>query len=233
MTKERAMTTQKLLKRRVRERMSKTGESYTAARRHVAPERDRLETARTRLASAKQLASDDKLTEATGRDWEAWLSLLDRSGAQDRKHRETVDFLITQHAVPGWWAQAITTGYERARGMRLKHQQPNGFTVYASKTVGVPIGVLFNAFTDEPKRQRWLTDGSMSLRMSQPGKVARFDWGDGPTRILVTFEEKGPSKATAYVAHERLPDSGAAEMAKALWKKRVAALKSFVESTDV
>ena len=31
------MTTQKLFKRRVRARMSKTGESYTAARRHVAP----------------------------------------------------------------------------------------------------------------------------------------------------------------------------------------------------
>ena len=37
------MTTQKLFKRRVRERMSKTGESYTAARLHVVPTRDRIE----------------------------------------------------------------------------------------------------------------------------------------------------------------------------------------------
>jgi hypothetical protein len=227
------MTTQKLFKRRVRERMSKTGESYTAARRHVVLGRERLETARTRLASAKELASDEKLTEATGQDWEAWLSLLDRWGAQDRKHGATADFLVTQHGVPGWWAQAITTGYERARGMRLKHQQSDGFTVYASKTVGVPIGVLFDAFVDEPMRRRWLTDGSMSLRTSQSAKVARFEWDDGPTRVLVTFEEKAPSRATAYVAHEKLPDLGAAEVAKALWKKRVAALKAFLESTDV
>jgi len=226
------MTTQKLFKRRVRERMSKTGESYAAARRHVAPGRERLETARRRLASAKELASDEKITEATGRDGEAWLSLLDRWGARDRKHGETVDFLIAQHAVPGWWAQAITTGYERARGMRLKHQQPNGFTIYASKTVGVPIGVLFDAFVDERTRERWLT-GGMSIRTSEPGKVARFDWGDGPTRVLVTFEGKGPSKATAYVAHERLPDPDEAETAKASWKERLAALKSFLESTDV
>ena len=37
------MTTQKLFKRRVRERMSKTGESYAAARGHVVPGRDHLE----------------------------------------------------------------------------------------------------------------------------------------------------------------------------------------------
>ena len=227
------MTTQKLFKRRVRERMSKTGESYTAARRQVALKRDGLEADRSRLASAKELASDEKLSEATGRDWDAWLSVLDRWGARDRKHGETADFLMSEHAVPGWWAQCITTGYERARGMRLKHQQPNGFTVYASRTVGVPIGVLFSAFADDGARSRWLADGRMSLRASRPHKVARFDWAGGPTRVLVTFEAKGPSKATAYVAHERLPDPGAAQAAKASWKERLSALKSCVESTDV
>ena len=227
------MTTQKLFKRRVRERMSKTGESYTAARRHVEPGRDRVETARTRLASAKELASDEKLAEATGHDWDAWLGLLDRWGARERKHRETVDYLIAEHGVPGWWAQAVTTGYERARGLRLKHQQPDGFTVYASKTVGVPIDVLFDAFVDDRLRPQWLTDGAMALRTAQPGKVARFDWAGGPSRVLVTFEEKGPAKSTAYVSHERLPDEAAAEAAKALWKQRVIALKSYLESGNV
>jgi hypothetical protein len=226
------MTTQKLFKRRVRERMSKTGESYTAARRHVAPARDGIETDRANLASARELASDEKLTEATGRDWEAWLSILDRWGARNRKHREIAEYLVAEHSVPSWWVQAVTTGYERARGMRLKHQQPDGFTVYASKTVAVPIGVLFDAFVSDGTREQWLTDGTMRLRTSQPGKVARFDWGDGATRVLVTFEAKGPMKSTAYVSHERLPDAGAADVAKALWKRQVAALKAFLESTD-
>ena len=227
------MTTQKLFKRRVRERMSKTGESYTAARLHVAPARDRVETDRTNLASARELASDEKLTEATGHDWDAWLTVLDRWGARDRKHREIADYLVAEHSVPSWWVQAITTGYERARGMRLKHQQADGFTVYASKTVGVPVAALFDAFVDRLTREQWLTDGSMSIRTSQPAKVARFEWGDGQTRVLVTFEEKGPMKSAAYVSHERLPDAGAADVAKTLWKKRVAALKGFLESTDV
>jgi hypothetical protein len=224
------MPTQKLFKRRVRARMAKTGESYTAAREHVAPARDVHETDRARLASAKELASDEKLTEATGRDWSAWLAILDRWGAGERKHRDIVDNLIAEHAVPGWWAQAITTGYERARGKRAKHQQPDGFTVYASKTVGVPLDELFAAFSDEAVRARWLTDGSMSLRTAQPGRAARFDWNGGPTRILVTFEAKGPSRATAYVAHEKLPDAEVAEEAKAQWKRRVIALKAFLET---
>lgn len=227
------MTTQKLFKRRVRERMSKTGESYTAAHRHVARTRDRLVSARTELASASELASDERITEVTGRSWEAWLSLLDRWGARDRKRGETVNFLMAEHAVAGWWAQAITTGYERTRGMRLKHQQPNGFTVYASKTVAVPIEVLFDAFVDERTRSQWLADGSMSLRTSQPGKVAHFDWGDGQTRVNVTFQEKAPAKATAFVDHERLVDPDQAETAKAAWKDRLATLKSFLESTSV
>jgi len=224
------MTTQKLFKRRVRERMTKTGESYTAARTHVARTRDRLEDSRDRLDSAMELASDAKLREATGRDWEAWLALLDRWGARRRKHGETVEFLIAEHAVSGWYAQAITNGHERARGIRLKHQQPDGFTIYASKTVGVPIAVLFDAFADEHMRARWMIDESMSPRSAQPGKVARFDWGDGRSRVSVTFEDKGPAKSTAAVAHERLEGPDEAEAAKALWRQRLATLKAFLES---
>ena len=226
------MTTQKLFKRRVRARMSKTGERYAAARRHVAPVRDRLETDRTRVASAKELASDEKLTEATGNDWQAWLGVLDSWGARNRNHGEIAEYLRAEHAVPAWWTQAITNGYERARGLRAKHQQADGFTIYASKTAAVPLNALFDAFVDERIRARWLADGHMSLRDSQPGKIARFGWGDGPTRILVTFEAKGPAKATAHVSHERLPDADAAESAKLAWKDRLAALKAFLEPTD-
>ena len=226
------MTTQKAFKRRVRERMSKTGESYTAARQHVVVGRERLDTARARLASAKELASDEKLTEATGRDWQGWLEILDRWGARDHAHGEIVSYLRAEHSVPDWWTQAVTNGYERARGMRAKHQQADGFTIYASKTVGVPLEALFDAFVDAKSRRRWLTDGSMTHRTSQPGKTARFTWGDGTSRILVTFEAKGPMKSTAHVAHERLPDADAGEAAKAAWKSRLVALKSVLESTS-
>lgn len=224
------MTTRKLFKRRVRERMAKTGESYTAARRQVAARRDEAREANRRLAGARELASDAKLIENTGHGWDAWLTILDEWGAQGRSHGETAAHLVTEHAVPGWYAQAITNGYERARGMRIKHQRADGFTIYASKTVNVLVDVLFDAFTDDTLRRAWLTDGAMSLRSAQPAKVARFDWAGGATRVMVTFDPKGPSKTTVSVAHERLPDPASAEDAKTLWRKRVAALKDFLES---
>jgi len=228
------MTTQRLFKRRVRERMAKTGESYTAARRHAARTRDRLASARVDLSGATDLASDPRILEVTGRSWDTWLSLLDRWGARQRKRRETVDFLVADQGVTSWWAQTIAAGYERVRGMRLKHQQADGFTIYASRTVGVPIGRLFDAFADERRRAEWLTDGTMSLRSSRDDLVAaRFDWGDGSTRVSVTFDAKGPARSTAFVSHERLPDPDAAEVAKAAWKQRLSALKTFLEATDV
>jgi hypothetical protein len=224
------MTKERSFKRRVRERMSKTGESYTSARRHVSQKRDRVQAASTRLAAVDKPASDGKVEEATGRTWEAWFSILDRWGARERKYREMVRFLVDDHGVEAWWAQAITYSYERSRGMRLKHQQADGFTVWVSKTIAVPVQVVYAAFVDSRRRKRWLTDGTMSLRTSQPGHTARFDWENGSTRVSVSLEEKGPSKTAVAVAHQRLPDAEEAEATKVAWRQRLGDLRTFLES---
>ncbi|MGH2591505.1 MAG: DUF4287 domain-containing protein [Actinomycetota bacterium] len=223
------MTKQKSFKRHVRERMSKTGESYTAARGQVSQMRDRVRAARTRSAAADR-PSDDKIREVTGRKWDAWFSILDRWGARDRKNKETVAFLVDEHGVPEWWAQTIRVHHQRARGLRLKHQQADGFTIYASKTIAVPIDVLLDAFVNPRSRRKWLADGTMSLRTSQPGHTARFSWGDGSTRLSVSFIDKGPSKSAVAVAHERLPDGDEAETTKLAWRERLSDLKSYLEA---
>jgi hypothetical protein len=224
------MTKDRSFKRHVRERMTKTGESYAAARGRVVQKRDRVQAARTRLADTTDRPADDKVTAATGKPWDAWFSILDRWGARERKHGETAAHLMEEHGVPGWWAQSITMWYQRSRGMRLKHQQPDGFTVTASKTVAVPADVLFDAFVNSRSRRKWLTDGTMTLRTSQPGRGARFNWADGKSRVVAWFEPKGPAKSTVSVSHERLPDPDEAETMKAAWRKRLVALKSFLEA---
>ena len=99
--------------------------------------------------------------------------------------------------------------------MRLKHQQADGFTIYASKTIAVPVDVLFDAFVDPRSRRKWLAGGTMSLRTSQPPNTARFNWADGSTRVMASFVDKGPSRSAVAVAHERLPDADQAETTKA------------------
>ena len=167
---------------------------------------------------------------STGKTWDEWFPILDAWGANEKTHTEIARYVSQEHGVPGWWSQAVTVAYEQARGMRLKYERPDGFSVTASKTIAVPVDVLFDAFVDDVRRKEWLADGSMSLRTAQPDRSARFDWEDGSTRVNVGFTEKGPSKSSVAVAHERLPDADEAETAKARWKARLIDLKASVES---
>jgi hypothetical protein len=48
--------------------------------------------------------------------------------------------------------------------------------------------------------------------------------------VSVSFEDKGATKATVAVAHERLPDADEAEVTKASWRERLADLKSILET---
>jgi uncharacterized protein YndB with AHSA1/START domain len=224
------VTEDKSFKRRVRERMTKTGESYTAARAHVANKRDRNRAARARLAATGDRASDAAVERATGKTWEAWFAVLDRWGARSKKHPEIARFLNQDQGVDGWWSQSITVEYERARGMRIKHQRPDGFSVSASKTVAVPVDTLFEAFVDDNERARWLPDTKMSVRTSRRGRGARFDWEDGSSRVVVDFTAKGPARSTVALAHERLADADEAETMKAMWRQRLSALKELLES---
>lgn len=225
------MTENRAFKRRVRDRMSKTGETYTAARAQVSKKSEGNESAKARSATTDDRISDAKLVDATGKTWDGWFSILDRWGAKNRTHAEIAAFLVEQHEVPGWWAQTIAVWYERARGMRLKHQKSDGsFSVSASKTIAVPVKTLYDAFVDPAQRKRWLKDGKLRMRTARPPRGARFDWDGSPTRVIVDFDGKGPQKSVVSLAHEKLPDAAEAEAAKAAWRRRLADLKSHLET---
>jgi hypothetical protein len=173
----------------------------------------------------------DGVQRATGRTRHEWFALLDRWGAVGRNYREIADWLMGKHGISKWWAQKLIVEYEQERGVREPGVRRNGtFEVSASKTVGVPVEQVFDAFVNAHRRKRWLTDGTMSLRDSQPGRSARFQWEDGSTRINVAFERKGPSKSTVVVSHDRITGAKQAQSAKAQWRERLVELKSFLES---
>ena len=147
------MTRQSTFKRKVRARMKKTGESYTAARRQLI---EAGETPATNPTAVEPRVSDEAVRNATGRTWAAWFELLDAGGAVELGHTEIARLLIDDHGVPGWWAQSVTVAYEQARGRRAPGQRPDGWEVTASKTVAVPVDRLYEAFTDDAERERWL-----------------------------------------------------------------------------
>lgn len=224
------MTRHRSFKRLVRARMAKTGESYTAARATLLAAHQSDAGPRPALT-----ASDDVIRQRTGRGWEEWFDLIDEAGLADRPHREIARWVAElQGVVPlAWAAQAVTVSYERARGGRAVGQHPDGFAITASRTMTVPADRLFEAFVDKVERDRWLMDAELRERTATRPRSARFDWGDGQTRVNVTFQAKGEVKATVTVEHARLPDANTAARMKAWWRDRLTTLKEQLDGGDI
>ncbi len=245
------MPTQKIFKQRVRARMTKTGESYTAARRQLLlkvtepearkpeqptspPESGDRESSRTdRLPEVVPaeafVVADAAMQRATGKQHAEWFALLDAWGATDHDHTEIARWLSETHGVPSWWTQGVTVAYERARGMRARHQMRDGFSVGASRTIAVNAEQALAAFTSAPLRQRWLPDAPMRQRPTRAALGARFDWSDPTSRVIVSVVPKGEGKTLVTVGHEQLPDAEAGERLKGAWREWLGQLKAVLE----
>lgn len=223
------MTRQKSFKQDVRGRMEKTGESYSEARRQLLARSERKADAAS-VEEYEPLMSDEAIQRRTGKRWAEWFAILDAWGGTEHTHKEIAEWLGEKHGVDGWSAQSLTVGYERARGMRAAGERPGGgFSATASRTIGVPVERLFEAFTDPSVRGQWLPDAELRERTSTSPKSARFDWGDGSSRVVVGFYAKDDGKGQVALEHERLPDAESAEEMKAFWRERLSALKELLE----
>lgn len=224
------MTGHSSFKRLVRTRMSKTGESYTAARA-VLLRADAEPKAAAPLVTPL-VTDDDTIRRRTGRGWEQWFDLLDDWGAAEQPHREIARWVAGQLGIEPlvWEAQAVTTSYERARGLRAVGQRTDGFAVTVSRTFAVPADRLFDIFVDESTRQRWLPEGELRQRTATRPKSARFDFDDGRTRVLVTFTAKDADRSTIALEHSRLTDAEEADQMRALWRQAMGELRAEVEA---
>ncbi|HEY7463895.1 MAG TPA: hypothetical protein VH987_05565 [Candidatus Limnocylindria bacterium] len=228
------MTEQKALKRRVRNRMSKTGERYTAARRQVlsarraptasAPEKPR------RLIPPPGLTSDAALRERTGHGWTEWIGILDAWGAESRPHIEIARWLNRDSGVDGWWSQQVTVGYEIAIGRRVTGQRGDGtFSATATRTLAAPVVDVLEAVTDAGLRERWLPRAPLVERPTRAERTARFDWDGDGSRVVFWFEDLGDAKSRVAMEHERLADVEEVGRMKAYWRAAMLRLKEHVE----
>jgi hypothetical protein len=177
----------------------------------------------------KPPVAEERMIEATERGWQAWFELLDGWNATGHSHTEIARWLMDEHDVPGWYSQSLTVGYEQARGLRAPGQRKDGFAAGATRTVAVPVERLFEAFTDESLRERWLQGAELRVRTATAPRTARYDWEDGSTRVIVGFEAAGDEKSRVALSHERLPDADAAEEMKSWWRERLTELKAQLE----
>jgi hypothetical protein len=181
------MTQARKLKKSIRARSTKTGESYTAARRHVLAARTRrssvvpdplMRASRTDPAAKDTPAtpstpkrrttlgsvSDKTAREKTGRGLEHWFAVLDAFGAPQKGHTASANHLYEDHGVPGWYCQGITVAYERMRGLRSTNQScDGGFQVSVSRVVPASVGAVRDAVRSPEHRTAWLADSDPEL----------------------------------------------------------------------
>jgi hypothetical protein len=192
------MPKQKDLKRLVRSRVTKTGESYTAARLQLVQKKEP-----TPDYAAVAGMSDASVSKKTGRTWAEWVRLLDAARAAEKPHRQIAEY-VSSLGTPDWWSQMVTVGYERIRGLREKGQRRGGgYSATKSRTFPVAVEALFDAFTNARKRRRWLPV-KIAVRSATPPKRMSITWDDG-TSVQIGFYPKGNGKSSVAVQHEK-PD---------------------------
>ena len=202
------------LKRLARSRMKKTGESYTAARAELIKKSNQDLSERAGM-------SDPVVSAKTGKTWEEWVRLLDARGARSMVHGDIVRYLNEELSVPGWWAQMVTVGYERIRGLREIGQRRSGeYAASKSKTVPVPVSKLYRAFTVARTREKWLPGVEWKVRTAVPEKSIRVTWDDG-TSVEFYFVPKDREKSQIALEHRKLRSKAAAEKSKAFWRERL------------
>ncbi len=174
--------------------------------------------------------SDEAVLRATGKDWAGWLRKLDTIRAEEKSHKEIAAYLHEHAGLSPWWSQQVTVGYEQARGMRVKHQKGTTFEISRSKTIAVPIGQLYKAWSDASQRERWLPGHPIHIRKATPEKSMRITWSDEETGLNVHFYEKAENKSQVVVQHVKIADQESAEKNKSFWSRALGDLKRLLET---
>jgi hypothetical protein len=230
------MPREKDLKRLVRARMKKTGESYTSARSQLL----RKSPAKTAVRRTTRPASspagpaidhaglagmaDSVIKEKTGRTWEEWTQTLDEHRAHEMAHRDIATIVSATYKVPAWWTQTVTVGYERIKGLRARGQRRDGtYEAAKSRTYNVPVATLFDAWADAATRRRWLGEPGVKVRTATAPKAMRLGWNDGSIAVIM-FTPKGTGKSTVAVQHTKLPDKETSNRLKMFWSERLDSL---------
>ena len=173
--------------------------------------------------------SDATVKARTGRSWSEWFAILDEAGAVKRGHKGIVALLSEHHRVGPWWRQMVTVAYEQERGLRAKHQTPEGFQISVSKTIAAPVAAVFAAWADEEARAKWLSAAGLPIRRATPGRSMRITWGDGTSSVDVNFHARGPERSQVVVDQKRLADADEVGRMKMFWSEALEALKKIVE----
>ncbi len=205
----------------------------TARPARSTPKRPARSKPRTAPKAPAPAISDAAVRKATGRAWDEWFAILDAFDVKKHGHKAAAAHLHAKKA-GDWWAQMIVVTYERARGLRVKHQTARGYSVSASRVINAPLAEAFDAVTNRKRRAAWLPRLNLKPGKATPRKYARFAVisGDEETSssLEINFYDKGAARCQVTIQHSKLRTAQDVKRMKTTWSEAVDRLRSTLES---
>ncbi len=148
--------------------------------------------------------SDESVIKSTGKSWNEWFSILNKSGAKKMEHKEIAQMIYDKYNISGWWSQMVTVQYEQEVKGRKKHETTSGYQISKSKTLPYSVSKIFNAVQSPSLRKVWLKNPDFKITTSTKNKSIRGKWIDGKTNIEFQFYPKDKLKTQLVVQHNKI-----------------------------
>lgn len=186
------------------------------------------------------LVTAESVFKFTQKNWDEWIEILNKAGANNWTHKEIVAFLKKKFKLAPWWQQGVTMGYEIYTGRRVLGQNQKGrYAVTVTKTAPLSQKKLWNFLISEEGLNIWLKPMSPIVFKAKnsfevPGEIygeirtlkaptrARLTWidqdWDKTTFVQLFLVSRKNNKCLFVFQHDNLMDARAKEKMRAYWK---------------
>lgn len=178
--------------------------------------------------AARNRPGDAVILARTGKTWREWFVLLNAAGAERSARKKVIAANTT--AKPSW-RDLVLIAYELEATKREQYSRPGGYEVSVSRTVNVPVAVLFANWADRSLRERWLGKRNLASRESVLNQSMEIGWEDGESWLSVRFKSLDAHRSRVAVKHHRLPQRQISNM-KEFWRDALDELKSRVRTAS-
>jgi hypothetical protein len=180
----------------------------------------------------RNIITDKLVIEKTGHPMEHWFLEIDKTRGKKTEPTEIYKLVASIKGLEPlgeWNTNLLATTYSWDRGIRQRGEKGGGFEIGVSKTIAVPLNILYQGFMDEKSRTRWLGKEKIELRKATENKSARITWSDGETSLSVDFYAKGDMKSQVVVQHQKIRTAKESEEKKVFWAEKLEKLKAMLE----
>lgn len=202
-------------------------------------------------------ATSASLLKHTGKNWDQWIALLDKSGGRDWDRPRLMGFLKKSKQATPWWQQWVANGYEIHTGKRMPGRDLKGrYSVLTTRTFKLPPARVWKVLTSPAGLAAWLKPmdsiqlkegngfeieggvfGEIRKILVVPGKRAgrmlrltwqEIDWPQ-PTQLEVYVYDRQNGSCILAFQHTKLTDGRLRDPLRAHWRSALEELTTLLK----